>query len=122
MVFGKDEHWIGGRFTRLVIIPGLYLLGFLVIAVCVWALSIVAHDTSFGNYEEQTTYMGNLDDIKYMDNGEVLYRFGDTVIKHRFIGTRMEMNKNYDVVFRRCSNCWINSERVWIIKTIKAIN
>ncbi len=82
------------------------IIGFGTIAV------IYSHDLIFQEEEYKTERLF-LEDIQYMDEGRVLYRFGDLVIKDFFRGESIEVNKYYEVVYIKYSNYWNNKNGIW---------
>lgn len=60
-----------------------------------------------------------LDDIQYLDNGNVMYRFGDKIIKDDFIGKEMFVNRTYGVVYIMYKNSWLEDNDKWEYKEIE---
>ena len=70
------------------------------------------HDSIYEVKEYQSEFL-LLDDVQYMDDGDILYRFGDTVIKDRLIDTKFNVNIKYEVVYIKYTNSWLYENDVW---------
>ncbi len=101
----------------------LFFLGLITLLFVVMLLYIgviVIHDFI---YSEQTfkTESLFLDDVQYLDDGVVLYRFGDTIIKDRLISDVFQVNKYYGVVYVKYSNSWTHKDNEWKYFKIKEV-
>jgi len=96
----------------LLLVVGTLLLGFL------YLMAASIHDAIYAEKEFKSEFL-ILDDVQYMDEGEILYRFGDIVIKDTLIEDNFNVNEIYEVVYARYEGAWIHKNNVWVYCKIK---
>ncbi len=118
----KKEGGINMRTERdiifLIVVLLILLMGFSFLVLSLITMGI--HDLIY----EETTYKSEvmlLDDIQYLDNERVLYKFGDLIIKDYFVGNTMNINEHYEVEYIMYKNSWMNKNNVWEYYRIKSI-
>jgi len=79
----------------------------------------ILHDTIYQENEYKSEFL-LLDDVQYMDDGNILYRFGDLVIKDTLIKDNFNVKENYEVVYIKYKNSWLNENNVWKYYEIKS--
>lgn len=110
---GDDVFWLfAGTGLGLILIVMVLGFGYLIIA------SI--HDGIFQKEEYKSQFL-LLDDVQYMDDGDILYRFGDKVIRDRIIKDDFNVNEIYEVVYIRYENSWLNDNGIWEYDEIKEV-
>ncbi len=105
------DDFIFKGISILVLILAIGGFGYLVVTI--------THDTLFGEEEYKSEFL-LLDDVQYMDEGEVLYRFGDLVIKDSLIKNNFKVKEHYEVVYIRYKNHWLSENNVWKYYKIKS--
>ena len=71
------------------------------------------HDNIFQEKEYKSEFL-LLDDVQYMDDGKILYRFGDRVIKDSLIADDFNVNEIYEIVYVQYNNSWLNKNNIWV--------
>ncbi len=107
----SDEFVISGV-AILVVIMVVGGLGYLGVAIF--------HDIIYEEKEYKSEFL-LLDDVQYMDDGNILYRFGDRVIKDTLITNDFNVNEIYEIVYIQYKNSWLNENNIWKYYEIKNV-
>ena len=102
------------------VVKGMVLLCIIIMIGGFGYLAVtLIHDSIFQEEEYRSEFL-LLDDVQYMDEGEVLYRFGDLVIKDSLIKNNFKVKEHYEVVYIRYKNHWLSENNVWKYYKIKS--
>lgn len=76
-----------------------------------------AHDIFFTEYEYkyETKF---LEDVRYLDDGDVLLVFEDKVVRYLMIKDELEYGIYYDLTYKKILNAWIFDEE-WGLEELK---
>ena len=103
-------------FLLIIIVFGL---GTIIIGL--GAMSVISiHDYIFQKEEYKSEFL-SLDDVQYMDDGKLLYRFGDIVIKDKIISSQFNVNEIYEIIYVKYSYSWSHENDVWKYYEIKTL-
>jgi len=99
-------------------------MGLAAVALLFFILAMVAlgvaeiHDVIFGE-ESYRSEMKFLDDVQYLDDGKILYRFGDLVIKDYSDWKTINIGEYYEVVYVKYQKHWLDENNIWLYDEIK---
>ncbi len=106
----------------------MYIVGgmmFLLILIMIISLGTILVIYTHDYFYQEKSYKSELlllDDVQYMDDGRILYRFGDKVIKDFIIADDFNVNEIYEVVYIQYKNSWMHNNNVWKYNEIKEVN
>ncbi len=99
----------------------LFLLAIVGLMLGLISLGVASiHDAIYAEKEFKSEFL-ILDDVQYMDEGKILYRFGDIVIKDILIKDNFNVNEMYEVVYIRYKDAWLHESNKWDYHKIKIL-
>lgn len=98
---------------------GLMIIAMILIAGLMgYMITTTIHDIAF-TQKEYKTELKTLQDIQYMDNGQVLYKFGNTIIQDTMLEQQMQTNQTYQIQYIKYKNSWLHQNNQWIYYKIQ---
>ncbi len=110
-IFGKKNK----DFDDVIMLITIYVFGLAIIGMFLMFgyLGIATiHDAIFQEEKYKSEFL-LLDDVQYMDDGNILYRFGDRVIKDYIIDDDFNVNEIYEIVYIQYKGSWLNKNNIW---------